>query len=85
MRRIDCPGFMSYLLQISLTICQHCIKFCGAYTGNLRHMRTISGQLWIIGITMLERQTFQNKDLALKVSPNYDPKKFDPNKEKKIG
>jgi hypothetical protein len=48
-------------------------------------MRTISGQLWIIGITMLERQTFQNKDLALKVSPNYDPKKFDPNKEKKIG
>jgi len=29
---------------------------------------------------MLERQTFQNKDLVLKVSPNYDPKKFEPNK-----
>jgi type III restriction enzyme len=29
---------------------------------------------------MLERQTFQNKDLVLKVSPNYDPKRFDRNK-----
>lgn len=29
---------------------------------------------------MLERQTFQNKDLVLKISPNYDPKRFDPNK-----
>ena len=29
---------------------------------------------------MIDRQTFQNKDLVLKVSPNYDPKKFDPNK-----
>lgn len=29
---------------------------------------------------MLDRQTFQNKDLILKVSPNYDPKGFDPNK-----
>ncbi|OIP61617.1 MAG: hypothetical protein AUK38_00185 [Nitrospirae bacterium CG2_30_41_42] len=29
---------------------------------------------------MLERQTFQNKDLVLKVSPNYNPKRFDPNK-----
>ena len=29
---------------------------------------------------MLERQTFQNKDLVLKVSSNYDPKRFDPNK-----
>ncbi len=29
---------------------------------------------------MLERQTFQNKDLVLKVSHNYDPKRFDPNK-----
>lgn len=29
---------------------------------------------------MLERQTFQNKDLVLKVSPNYDLKRFDPNK-----
>ena len=29
---------------------------------------------------MLERQTFQNKDLVLKVSPNYDPKRFDSNK-----
>jgi type III restriction enzyme len=29
---------------------------------------------------MLERQTFQNKDLVLKVSPNYDPKRFDQNK-----
>lgn len=29
---------------------------------------------------MLERQTFQNKDLVLKVSPNYDPKRFNPNK-----
>jgi type III restriction enzyme len=29
---------------------------------------------------MLEWQTFQNKDLVLKVSPNYDPKRFDPNK-----
>ena len=29
---------------------------------------------------MPDRQTFQNKDLVLKVSPNYDPKKFDPNK-----
>lgn len=29
---------------------------------------------------MLERQTFQNKDLVLKVSPSYDPKRFDPNK-----
>jgi type III restriction enzyme len=29
---------------------------------------------------MLERQTFLNKDLVLKVSPNYNPKKFDPNK-----
>ena len=29
---------------------------------------------------MLERQTFQNKDLVLNVSPNYDPKRFDPNK-----
>ena len=29
---------------------------------------------------MLERQTFQNKDLVLKVSPNYDPKRFGPNK-----
>lgn len=29
---------------------------------------------------MLERQTFQNKDLVLKVSTNYVPKRFDPNK-----
>ena len=29
---------------------------------------------------MLELQTFQNKDLVLEVSPNYDPKRFDPNK-----
>ena len=29
---------------------------------------------------MLERQTFQNKDLVLKVSPNYSPHKFDPHK-----
>ena len=29
---------------------------------------------------MIDFQTFQNKDLVLKVSPNYDPKKFDPNK-----
>ncbi|MFH1902706.1 MAG: DEAD/DEAH box helicase family protein [Candidatus Omnitrophota bacterium] len=29
---------------------------------------------------MIERQTFQNKDLVLKVSPKYDPKRFDPNK-----
>lgn len=29
---------------------------------------------------MPERRTFQNKDLVLKVSPNYDPKRFDPNK-----
>jgi len=29
---------------------------------------------------MLERQTFQNKDLVLKVSHSYDPKRFDPNK-----
>jgi len=29
---------------------------------------------------LLERQTFQNKDLVLKVPPNYDPKGFDPNK-----
>ena len=29
---------------------------------------------------MLEHQTFQNKDLVLKVSPNYNPKRFDPNK-----
>jgi len=29
---------------------------------------------------MLERQIFQNKDLVLKVSPNYDPKRFNPNK-----
>jgi len=29
---------------------------------------------------MLERQTFQNKDLVLKVSPSYDLKRFDPNK-----
>jgi len=26
---------------------------------------------------MLELQTFQNKDLVLKVSPNCDPKRFD--------
>lgn len=29
---------------------------------------------------MLECQTFQNKDLVLKVSANYDPKRFEPNK-----
>ncbi len=29
---------------------------------------------------MSDRQTFQNKDLVLNVSPNYDPKRFDPNK-----
>ncbi|HBE45282.1 MAG TPA: hypothetical protein DDW17_07515 [Deltaproteobacteria bacterium] len=29
---------------------------------------------------MLERQTFQNKDLVLRVFPNYNPEKFDPNK-----
>jgi len=29
---------------------------------------------------MLERQTFQNKDLVLKVSANYNPKIFNPNK-----
>ena len=29
---------------------------------------------------ILERQTFQNKDLVLRVSLNYDPKIFDPNK-----
>ena len=29
---------------------------------------------------MIERQTFQNKELVLKVSPSYDPKKFEPNK-----
>ena len=29
---------------------------------------------------MLERQIFQNKDLVLRVSPSYDPKRFDPNK-----
>ena len=27
---------------------------------------------------MLERQTFENKDLVLKVSPSYDPKRFNP-------
>jgi type III restriction enzyme len=31
-------------------------------------------------MSTLERQTFQNKDLILKVSLNYDPKRFDPNK-----
>jgi type III restriction enzyme len=31
-------------------------------------------------ITMLEHQTFKNQDLVLKVSPNYDPKKFDQNR-----
>jgi len=29
---------------------------------------------------MLEPQTFQNKDLVLKVSPSCDPKRFEPNK-----
>ena len=29
---------------------------------------------------MLERQTFLNKDLVLKVPPNCDSKRFDPNK-----
>jgi len=29
---------------------------------------------------MIDLQTFQNRDLVLKVSPNYNPKKFDPNK-----
>ncbi len=29
---------------------------------------------------MLERQTFQNKDLVLQVTSNYDPERFDPNK-----
>jgi len=29
---------------------------------------------------MLERQTFQNKDLVLKVSSNYDLRRLDPNK-----
>ncbi|MGQ9901978.1 MAG: DEAD/DEAH box helicase [Fimbriimonadales bacterium] len=29
---------------------------------------------------MLDRQTFQNQDLVLRVSPSYDPKRFDPNK-----
>ena len=29
---------------------------------------------------MLDRQTFQNKDLVLSISPNYDPKKVYPNK-----
>jgi len=29
---------------------------------------------------MLEQMTFQNKDLVLKVSPNYNPKRFDPDK-----
>lgn len=29
---------------------------------------------------MLDKQTFQNKDLVLKVTPNYDPKRFDANK-----
>ncbi|HOM97951.1 MAG TPA: hypothetical protein PLY41_06585, partial [Acetomicrobium sp.] len=29
---------------------------------------------------MLERQTFQNKDLVLKISLNYDQRKFDLNK-----
>lgn len=29
---------------------------------------------------MPDRQTFQNKDLVLKVSPNYNPGRFDPNK-----
>jgi len=29
---------------------------------------------------VLESQTFQNKDLVLKVSPSYDPRKYDPNK-----
>jgi len=29
---------------------------------------------------MLERQTFQNKDLVLRVSPSYNPNRFDPNK-----
>lgn len=29
---------------------------------------------------MLDRQTFQNKDLVLSVSPNYDPKRVNPNK-----
>ena len=33
-----------------------------------------------VDVIMLERQTFQNKDLVLKVSHNYDPKRFDPNK-----
>jgi type III restriction enzyme len=31
-------------------------------------------------ISVLDRQTFQNKDLVLMVSPNYDPKIFNPNK-----
>jgi len=29
---------------------------------------------------MLEKQTFLNKDLVLRVSPSYDPRKFEPNK-----
>ncbi len=29
---------------------------------------------------MLDREIFQNKDLVLKVSPNYDPHRFNPNK-----
>jgi len=29
---------------------------------------------------MLDRRTFQNKDLVLKVSSNYDPRRFDLNK-----
>jgi type III restriction enzyme len=29
---------------------------------------------------MLDSQKFENKDLILKVSPNYDPKRFNPNK-----
>ena len=29
---------------------------------------------------MLERQTFQNKDLVLRISPSYNPNRFDPNK-----
>jgi len=33
---------------------------------------------------MLESQTFQNKDLVLKVSANYDPKKFNPYKYDKF-
>lgn len=46
---------------------------CVSFASDMRHIRQTCVDLR--NIPMLELQSFQNKDLVLNISPNYDPNK----------